>query len=151
LGIPGVTDALDRMLTVDFIIANEDRHLNNFGAVRCVDTLEWIGTAPVYDSGTSMWCHEPVAMVRPRAKLPSKPFRPSHAEQIGLVTSFGWLDWKSLSGIDEELRKIFSGTAFKDEARRDALCYGIRKRVEQLSEHARSIGRSREPRHEPER
>ena len=31
LGIPGVVPALDQMLVVDYLIANEDRHLNNFG------------------------------------------------------------------------------------------------------------------------
>jgi hypothetical protein len=40
LGIPGARDSIDKMLAVDFIIANEDRHFNNFGAVRNADTLE---------------------------------------------------------------------------------------------------------------
>ena len=125
LGIPSLTDALDRMLTLDYLIANEDRHLNNFGAVRSADTLEWIGTAPVFDISTSMWCNEPTSMVRPHAWLPSKPFKPSHAEQIGLVTSFDWVDWKSLRGINEEFREILFGSAFyrRSAARRSLLWY----------------------------
>ena len=42
------------MIVVDFIIANEDRHLNNFGLVRNANTLEWIGVAPIFDSGSSL-------------------------------------------------------------------------------------------------
>jgi len=33
VGLHGVTDFLDRLLTVDFLIANEDRHFNNFGCI----------------------------------------------------------------------------------------------------------------------
>jgi hypothetical protein len=55
LEIPGIEESLDAMLTLDYIIANEDRHFNNFGVIRDAETLEWIGTAPVFDSGTSMW------------------------------------------------------------------------------------------------
>ena len=141
LRIPGVADTLDRMLAVDYIIVNGDRHFNNFGAVRNADTLEWTGAAPVFDCGTSMWCSEPTAMIRPLAKLPSKPFKPYHSEQIRLVTSFSWLDFSALRGIDEEFREILSGSAFIDAARRDALCFGLRKRVELLQVQVREQSR----------
>ena len=36
LGID-IIPAMDRMIVVDYIIANEDRHLNNFGLVREMD------------------------------------------------------------------------------------------------------------------
>lgn len=42
------------MIVLDYIIANEDRHLNNFGAIRDANTLAWIGMAPIYDSGASL-------------------------------------------------------------------------------------------------
>jgi len=152
IGIHGISDALNRMLVVDYIIANEDRHFNNFGAVRNADTLEWLGAAPIYDCGTSMWCNEPTAMIRPLYKLPSKPFKSDHTEQIKLVTSFEWIDLQTLLGIDEEFREIIAGSAFIDEARRDALCYGLRKRVELLGDYIRLRGQ-REHQHkgEPDR
>ncbi|MFQ9799962.1 MAG: hypothetical protein ACLR23_14590 [Clostridia bacterium] len=34
LGIKGAVPFLDRMIVLDYIIANEDRHLNNFGVIR---------------------------------------------------------------------------------------------------------------------
>jgi len=135
LGISGVSDALDQMLTVDYLIVNEDRHLNNFGAVRNADTLDWVGAAPIYDSGTSMWSNEPTAMIRPMAKLPSKPFRSSHSEQIKLVKSFEWFDIKALSGIEDEYREVLSNSLFIDNTRRDSLCYGLRQRVQQLGKY----------------
>ena len=146
LGIPGVCDALDKMLAVDYLIVNEDRHFSNFGAVRNVDTLEWIGAAPIYDCGTSMWYDKFTQLIQPMIKQPSKPFKSDHAEQIKLVTSFEWLDMQALSGIDEEFREILATSAFIDDARRDALCYGLQKRVKMLGDCIRSRNRQ-EPRH----
>ena len=54
LGIKDVVRFLDRMIVLDYIIANEDRHFNNFGVLRNAETLEWIGMAPIYDSGSSL-------------------------------------------------------------------------------------------------
>ena len=91
-------------------------------------------------------------MIRPLLKLPSKPFKSDHAEQIKLVTSFEWIDLHALLGIDEEFREILAGSVFIDDARRDALCYGLRKRVELLGDYIR-LREQRNFRHknEPER
>ena len=136
-GIPDVSGALDHMLVVDYITANKDRHYNNFGAIRNADTLEWFGAAPIYDSGTSIWCNEPMAIILPISKLPSKPFISNHAEQIKLVKSFEWLDFEALYGIDEEFSDILANSVFIDDERRDALCYGLLKRVELLCDYIR--------------
>ena len=132
LEIPGVRDFLDRMITIDYIVANEDRHQNNFGAVRNSDTLQWVGPAPIYDSGSSMWFSKPNTLISARAKIPCKPFKINHDEQIKLVTNFDWLDLSALKGIDEEFREILKGSLFIDEKRRDILCFALRKRIEML-------------------
>ena len=63
LGIPGIRESLDRMLVLDYLILNEDRHQNNFGAIRNANTLEWLGAAPVFDNGSSLWFDKPGGMV----------------------------------------------------------------------------------------
>lgn len=136
LGIGGAKDAVNRMLALDYLIVNEDRHLNNFGVVRRADTLEYIGAAPIYDSGTSLWFDRPLPMIHARAKAVCKPFKNSHDEQIRLVTDFSWLDFSALKGIDEELREIVRGSLFIDEARREALCQGLMDRLGMLEEEA---------------
>ncbi|MFB5760059.1 HipA domain-containing protein [Paenibacillus medicaginis] len=142
LGIPGIVDALNRMMVVDYLIANEDRHQNNFGVIRNVETLEWIGAAPIYDSGSSLWFTKPQALISPTVQLTCKPFKNDHNEQIKLVTSFDWLDLSLLQGLDEEFRAILQGSLFIDEARRDALCSALQKRVDMLA----GIVHSRTPR-----
>ncbi len=51
-------EALDYQTLTDFIISNTDEHLMNFGILRDADTLKWISTAPIFDSGNSMFYSE---------------------------------------------------------------------------------------------
>ncbi|GHU03221.1 hypothetical protein FACS1894147_06760 [Spirochaetia bacterium] len=138
LGIPGVTEGLDRMITVDFLIANTDRHFNNFGAVRNAETLEWLGMAPIFDCGTSMWHDQFTHMIRPGYKNPSKPFKKEHEEQIKLVTSFSWLDLSSLKGVEEEYGELLTHSIYIDDARRDRLCFALTSRIKLLEEFVKA-------------
>lgn len=132
LGIPGIREALDRMIVLDFLIANEDRHQNNFGVVRNSETLEYLGAAPIFDSGTALWFNQFAHMIG-KTRVRCKPFKNGHDEQIKLVNSFDWLDLNTLHGIDEELRELVRGALFFDSARCDALCAALRGRVEMLT------------------
>ncbi len=139
LGIPGIEESIDRMLVLDYLIVNEDRHLNNFGVIRRTDTLDYIGAAPVYDSGTSLWFDKPLPMINARGKAVCKPFKSSHEEQIKLVTDFGWLDFIALYGVDEELREIVKDSVFIDSTRCEALCRGLMSRIEMLQKAVLSM------------
>ena len=53
----GLKDAriqMENMYILDYLIMNEDRHLNNFGIIRDVNSLEWINVAPIFDNGESL-------------------------------------------------------------------------------------------------
>lgn len=134
LGIPQMVDALDRMIVLDYLIVNEDRHQNNFGVIRHAETLEWVGAAPIYDSGSSLWFSKPNGLISATSKVTCKPLKTDHEEQLKLVKSFNWLDLSKLDGIEEELREIMSGSLFADEARQDALCTALRQRIEMLQQ-----------------
>ena len=53
-GINNVREKLENMYILDFLIMNEDRHLNNFGVIRDVNTLKWLDIAPIFDNGQSL-------------------------------------------------------------------------------------------------
>ena len=143
LGIPSYEDSINKMLAVDYLIANEDRHLNNFGAVRDAETLEWLGLAPVFDCGTSMWCSQPTSRIHTEnADTPSKPFRKTHAEQVKLVTSFGWLRPERLAGIDGLCDEVFRQNTYMDVYRREKLCRAAMARAELLLEISHGISRN---------
>lgn len=105
-GVPEIRKALDQMIVLDYLLVNEDRHLNNFGVVRKAESLKYMCAAPIFDSGTSMWFDKPTAMIGDITKLVCKPFKNTHEEQIKLVSSFEWLAMEKLSGIEEEFREI---------------------------------------------
>ena len=53
----GIYDAriqMENMVVLDYLIMNEDRHLNNFGIIRDVNTLKWLDVAPIFDNGQSL-------------------------------------------------------------------------------------------------
>lgn len=42
------------MFILDYLILNEDRHLNNFGIIRDANTLKWTMVAPIFNGGESL-------------------------------------------------------------------------------------------------
>ena len=124
LGIPDVTEAIDKMLTLDYIIANEDRHYNNFGFLRNADTLEWLGLAPIFDSGTSLW-HNARHI---GSLVESKPFKKTHAEQMSLVRNLKWFDYDALRGIDLECSEILAKSSDIEPERCRAIANAVFER-----------------------
>lgn len=53
-GINNVREKLEDMFILDYIMMNEDRHLNNFGIIRNINTLKWLDVAPIFDNGQSL-------------------------------------------------------------------------------------------------
>ena len=140
LGIKDTVHAIDKMLVLDHIILNEDRHLNNFGFLRNPDTLEWIGSAPIFDSGTSLRYnrfHD--SFYWKEDSYFCKPFKDSHKEQLKLVSSFDWIDFSKLDGLDDEIRAIFSteqAKPFIDPKRCEAIIGTIKQGVEDVQKYA---------------
>ena len=132
LGAPNVKDALYKLLTVDYIITNEDRHWNNFGLVRNAETLEWLGLAPVYDSGTSLWYDTPHV----GSLVECKPFRKKHAEQIKLVEDLSWFSSFALDGLSAEIKEIFTPSERVDEKRREAIVSAVLDRCSHIEKLA---------------
>lgn len=98
--------ALDEMLIVDYIIGNTDRHYRNFGLIRDVNTLEIIGSAPLYDFGASLYHNKPDKMIDASADIKSKPFGDYHSEQIRLVSNPERFELSRLSFLSEICEEI---------------------------------------------
>jgi hypothetical protein len=132
LGIHGMKDFLDYMLSFDYIIANTDRHLNNFGMIRDVNTLHWIGPAPIFDNGTSLWCKTLDSGISPRESVVSTPFHGTNDKQLDLVSAFHNLDIAKLKHIAPDLEQVFRQSSYIGEERRGLLCSGIMTRIQLL-------------------
>ena len=56
--VPDARRNVTGLFVVDYLMMNVDRHMKNFGVIRNVDTLEWVRTTPIFDTGLSMQCNE---------------------------------------------------------------------------------------------
>ena len=65
-----VREDVEKMLTIDYLMANFDRHWNNFGVLIDSESREWLRAAPVFDTGEALWCDrelsQPRTATRPR-------------------------------------------------------------------------------------
>lgn len=50
-----VRDGIWYQIITDYLMTNEDRHLNNYGILRDSDTLKPVCLAPIFDTGNSMF------------------------------------------------------------------------------------------------
>lgn len=137
LGVDNVAHAVDQMIVLDFLIANEDRHQNNFGLVRNANTLEWLGAAPIFDSGSALGYDKLANQITAYGNIECKPFKKTHSEQLKLVSSFDWLDLGNLAGFDEEIAEILeSAGEYMDSNRKKAIMDAISIRLGMLAETA---------------
>ena len=137
LGIPDVVPFLNRMIVLDYIIANEDRHLNNFGAVRNAETLKWIGMAPIYDSGSSLGYDKLAFEIRRARNVTCKPFKNHHEEQLKLVTDFNWIDFDRLADVRDLIVETLSAEGTEE--------FIVKERIEIIAESVLTrIGHVRE-------
>lgn len=62
-----------------------------------------------------------------------KPFKKTHHEQLKLVTSFGWIDFDRLRGVEQDIRDILDQAGeYVDESRKAAIISAFSSRLGQL-------------------
>ena len=129
------------MIVLDYIIANEDRHFNNFGVLREAETLKWLGFAPIYDSGSSLGYDKIPVQIRSEKEVVCKPFKNHHAEQLKLVSDFSWIDFdrlKDVEGLIEHVLTAEGAEEYMDEIRIRAITGSVKRWIDSLSRLAMS-------------
>lgn len=149
LGIANILKSVDQMIVLDYIISNEDRHQNNFGLVRNADTLQWLGAAPLFDSGSSLGYDKLSGQILSGKGVDCKPFKKTHEEQIRLVSSFDWIEFECLRDLEDEMWAVFAKAGdYMEDARKDAIVTSVRRRIDSLHRLAVSGGSFRDNRAE---
>lgn len=128
LEIPDVKDFLSNMLALDFLVENTDRHYGNFGFIRDVNTLEFLGPAPLFDNGTSLWCEALNLEIGTYQKV--MPFKQNHKEQIKLLTAPRFAV-ENIEQAENIVKDVLGGSPFldKDRVLRITEAVGNRARV----------------------
>ena len=128
-GIGNVQPELDKMLALDYIIANTDRHFNNIGFIRNAHTLEYRGLAPVYDSGASLWHDKTADEIIEEKNTASKPFKSHHREQIKKVRHLSWFNAQSLVGVNDIIHENLGANNRIDKNKMFATAKNVNARI----------------------
>lgn len=135
-GIENAREKLENMYILDFLIMNEDRHLNNFGIIRDVNTLKWIDIAPIFDNGMALnisYYDDDSIATRGDGRLfyELKPFD----EIIKVVKDIKRIDILKLDGIVEWYETLLTDykhiTKMSDE-RINKLCFLFNRQINRL-------------------
>ena len=135
LEIPCSKKDIDTMLAFDYLINNSDRHYGNFGFIRDINTLKFIGPAPLFDHGNSLW-YQNLTMDIVLKNQESKPFKDTHERQIKLLTEAA-LPIEKLSDeyIQKTMQEVYAANRYMDQSRLEILS----DRVCSLAERVKSL------------
>lgn len=136
LGIKDAETLTDKMIVCDYIIANKDRHFNNFGVIRDVNTLKFIDVAPIFDNGCSLWYDENDMYVG--EFFLTKPFEEYEKKQLSLVKKLEWLDISKLEDFSNEVKTILSMDKLLSKERINKIVDQIKLRIEFVKELKKS-------------
>lgn len=135
-GIKDARTKIENMYILDFLIMNEDRHLNNFGIIRDVNTLKWLDVAPIFDNGMALNVpyysdDEVIIAGEGRFFYEVKPFD----EIIKIVSDLKRIDISKLDGIvewfDDLLHQYQNITKMSDK-RIHLLCVLLNRQINKL-------------------
>ena len=127
-----ITNQLDRMIVIDYIMMNTDRHLGNFGLIRNADDLSYVGPAPIFDTGTSLGCTLLTREFNDIKDDRCKPFKKTFEEQLGLVSTFEWVDMDAMCSSMDDIEKVLHTDGFLDDDRIDAITGLLQSRLDAL-------------------
>lgn len=140
LGLKNIEEGLAKMFTCDYILANQDRHWRNFGVIRNVETLEFTRLAPIFDNGTSLWCH--AYNILAEDSYIAKPFGPKGMapdKQLSLFRNYSWFDRDKLVGFPLEAKEILSHGNDGIQARLDVIESRIERNIGSVQRHIEKL------------
>lgn len=141
-GIHQPEEFLSKMFTCDFILANDDRHFCNFGAIRDAATLRFKRLAPIYDTGMCLWCRAEKLETFSDFHYATKPFRPKGmrpTDQLALFNHYDWFDESALEGFADEAKAILNRNPLMPPGRNALVHLGIVRNIECLVNRVRRL------------
>lgn len=137
--IEEIKNRITEMNIIDYITANTDRHYGNFGFIRDVNTLEWKGFAPIFDTGNAMFYDYPTSDLRKSTALMdnvvSKNFAQTQKKQIIKYANQEakiCIDFLKLKGIENYYHSILETNPKSDKERTDLLTNLLAKRIQNV-------------------
>jgi hypothetical protein len=126
------------MMVLDYLLVNNDRHFRNFGILRDSTHLAEAWVAPIFDSGTSLYCNEGRGGIvySEKGKAQPAPCFTDLTQQLDLVKDWKWYNESRLEGMDEVCREIFSKVPQVENERGKAIAEIMNIRIKELRKYA---------------
>ncbi|MFN2926487.1 hypothetical protein ACKX2L_06130 [Lachnospiraceae bacterium YH-ros2228] len=124
---------MDYQTLTDFLLSNEDEHLCNFGVLRDPDTLEFLGPAPIFDSGNSMFYQDDRKTPYKRSELLKRPitsFYATEEKMLSNVKDANVVDLDRLPSIDQAME--FYTKAGLPEVYASCICQNYQTKVDMV-------------------
>ena len=135
-GIKNAREMMENMYILDFLIMNEDRHLNNFGIIRDVNTLKWVSVAPIFDNGMALniaYYDEEEVVISGQGRLFYEV--KYYDEIIKVVKDIKRIDVSKLDGIVEEFDELlhkYQDITHMSDRRINRLCVLLNRQINKL-------------------
>lgn len=139
--VPNARKNVEDMFILDYLMFNTDRHLKNFGVIRNVNTLEWVRTTPIFDTGQSMECDKYLDEIN-FSYGTGKFFTDTNKNYENILKVIGKdivnIDIKRLDGLCDEYHSLLE--KYKDkldmsDKRIEKLVNGLQERIRKLENH----------------
>ena len=139
--VPNARKNVEDMFILDYLMLNTDRHLKNFGVIRNVNTLEWVRTTPIFDTGQSMECDKYLDEIN-FSYGTGKFFTNTNKNYEDILKVIGKsivnIDIKRLDGLCDEYHSLLE--KYKDkldmsDKRIEKLVNGLQERIRKLENH----------------
>lgn len=139
--VPNARKNVEDMFILDYLMLNTDRHLKNFGVIRNVNTLEWVRTTPIFDTGQSMECDKYLDEIN-FSYGTGKFFTNTNKNYENILKVIGKdivnIDIKRLDGLCDEYHSLLE--KYKDkldmsDKRIEKLVNGLQERIRRLENH----------------
>jgi hypothetical protein len=136
LGVKDIQTAIDKMIVLDYIIQNEDRHMANFGLIRDAQNLGFISVAPIFDSSNSLYFRSFNEEIARGAETPATGFESSNKKAISHIKDFSFIDFDGLRSVTHEWRKTLKESKHITEERAKVLQDALNKNINELEKIA---------------
>lgn len=139
--VPNARENVEDMFILDYLMLNTDRHLKNFGVIRNVNTLEWVRTTPIFDTGQSMECDKYLDEIN-FSYGTGKFFTNTNKNYENILKVIGKdivnIDIKRLDGLCDEYHSLLE--KYKDkldmsDKRIEKLVNGLQERIRRLENY----------------
>ncbi|MDO4290761.1 MAG: DNA-binding protein, partial [Eggerthellaceae bacterium] len=142
LGVAGAQRSIDKMIVVDHLMANFDRHTHNFGLLRNTENPDEFRMAPLFDNGCGFYSRATLGELRMgRYFWESHPFREYPLQQLALVEDVSWFDPRALDGFEDDIAEVLSGNPQLNDEFIEGVQRHTRRQIEAVTDLAAERGR----------